>query len=60
MQIRIRVIICFWRLGLIDFGCVQHFGPDEQELTRLAEWMSYEDPAIMPEVVRRACGVGAD
>jgi aarF domain-containing kinase len=45
------------RLGLIDFGCVQHYGPEERELVRLAEKMAYEDPSITREVVQRACGV---
>jgi predicted unusual protein kinase regulating ubiquinone biosynthesis (AarF/ABC1/UbiB family) len=45
------------RLGLIDFGCVQHYGPAERELVRLADKMAYEDPSIIREVVQRACGV---
>jgi aarF domain-containing kinase len=48
------------RLGLIDFGCVQHYGPEERELVRLAEKMAYEDPSIIREVVGRACGVAAE
>jgi aarF domain-containing kinase len=48
------------RLGLIDFGCVQHYGPEERELVQLAEKMAYEDPSIMPEVVQRACGLAAN
>ena len=44
-------------LGLIDFGCVQHYGPEERELVRMADKMAYEDPSIIPEVVQRACGV---
>jgi aarF domain-containing kinase len=48
------------RLGLIDFGCVQHYGSDERELTRLADRMAYEDSSILPEVVRRACGLAAN
>jgi predicted unusual protein kinase regulating ubiquinone biosynthesis (AarF/ABC1/UbiB family) len=47
------------RLGLIDFGCVQHYGPEERELVRLAEKMAYEDRSVIPEVVRHACGVTA-
>jgi predicted unusual protein kinase regulating ubiquinone biosynthesis (AarF/ABC1/UbiB family) len=46
------------RLCLIDFGCVQHYGPEERELVRLAERMAYEDPSMVREVVQRACGVG--
>jgi aarF domain-containing kinase len=48
------------RLGLIDFGCVQHYGLEERELVRLAEKMAYEDRSIIPQVVQRACGVTAD
>jgi len=48
------------RLGLLDFGCVQHYGPDEQELVRLADKMAYEDPSMVPEVAQRACGLAAD
>lgn len=45
------------RLGLLDFGCVQHYGPEEREITMLADRMSFEDASLMPEVVRRVCGV---
>jgi len=48
------------RLGLIDFGCVQHYGPEERELVRLSERMAFEDPSIVREVVQRACGVDGD
>src|ERR1017187_418181 len=48
------------RLGLIDFGCVQHYGPEERELMRLADKMSYEDSSLTQEVVRRVCGVSGD
>jgi len=45
------------RLGLIDFGCVQHYNPEERELMRLADRMSHDDPSLTLEVVRRVCGV---
>lgn len=48
------------RLGLIDFGCVQHYGQEERELARLADKMAYEDPSIIREVVQRACGLSAN
>jgi aarF domain-containing kinase len=48
------------RLGLIDFGCVQHYGAEERDLVRLADRMAYDDPSLAREVVRRACGVGGD
>ena len=48
------------RLGLIDFGCVQHYGPEERDIARLAEKMAYEDPSLAREVVRRVCGVTPD
>jgi predicted unusual protein kinase regulating ubiquinone biosynthesis (AarF/ABC1/UbiB family) len=48
------------RLGLIDFGCVQHYNLEERELTQLADRMAFEDRSLIGEVVRRACGVGPD
>ena len=48
------------RLGLIDFGCVQHYGPEERDIMRLAEKMTFEDPSLTREVVRRVCGVADD
>jgi predicted unusual protein kinase regulating ubiquinone biosynthesis (AarF/ABC1/UbiB family) len=48
------------RLGLIDFGCVQHYGPEERELVRLADKMAFEDPSLAREVVQRVCGVTAN
>jgi aarF domain-containing kinase len=48
------------RLGLLDFGCVQHYGPEEREIVRLADRMTFEDSSLMPEVVRLVCGVSGD
>ena len=48
------------RLGIIDFGCVQRYGPEERELVRLADKMSFEDPTLAQEVVHRFCGVTSD
>jgi len=48
------------RLGLIDFGCVQRYGPEEREIMRLADKMTFEDSSLMREVVRRVCGVSED
>ena len=45
------------RLGLLDFGCVQHYGPEEREIMRLSDRMANEDSSLMPEVIRRVCGV---
>jgi predicted unusual protein kinase regulating ubiquinone biosynthesis (AarF/ABC1/UbiB family) len=45
------------RLGLLDFGCVQRYGPEEREIMRLADRMAYDDSSLMPEVIRRVCGV---
>lgn len=47
------------RLGLLDFGCVQHYGPEQRELARLAENLAYENPSITREFVQRACGISA-
>ncbi len=48
------------RLGLIDFGCVQHYGPEEREIMILADRMAFEDPTLAREVVHRVCGVTDD
>ena len=48
------------RLGLLDFGCVQHYGPEEREIMLLADRMAFEDPSLTPEVIRRVCGVTKD
>jgi aarF domain-containing kinase len=48
------------RLGLLDFGCVQHYGPEEREIMRLADRMSFKDPSLTREVLRRVCGVSGD
>ena len=45
------------RLGLLDFGCVSHYGPEEREIMNLAEKMAFEDPSLTPEVIRRVCAV---
>jgi len=47
------------RLGLIDFGCVQHYNPEEREIMRLADRMSHDDPSLTPEVVRRVSGLSS-
>ena len=44
------------RLGLIDFGCVQHFTDEEFELLRLAYRADEREPALVRELMRRACG----
>jgi len=48
------------RLALLDFGCVQHYGPEEREIMRLADRMSFDDPSLAHEVVRRVCGIADD
>ncbi len=48
------------RLGLIDFGCVLHYGAEERELMRLAERMARGDSSVIKEVVWRICGVSED
>ncbi len=48
------------RLGLIDFGSVRYYDAEERELLLLAERMSFKDPSLIREVVRRVCGVGED
>ena len=48
------------RLGIIDFGCVQHYGAEERELVLLADRMSFDDHSLAKELVRRFCGVAGD
>ena len=48
------------RLGLLDFGCVRYFGPEEREIMMLADRMAFEDNALTKEVTRRTCGVSED
>jgi aarF domain-containing kinase len=45
------------RLGLIDFGCVQYYGPEEREILRLCERLINEDEAVIPELQRIVSGV---
>jgi aarF domain-containing kinase len=42
------------RLGLLDFGCIQHFDTEERELVRLAEQFFTGDLSGLPEFLRRA------
>lgn len=48
------------RLALLDFGCVQCYGPGERELMQLAERMAFEDPTLTREAVRHVCSVTED
>jgi predicted unusual protein kinase regulating ubiquinone biosynthesis (AarF/ABC1/UbiB family) len=48
------------RLGLLDFGCVRYYGPEEREIMMLADRMSFDDYELTKEVTRRACGVSED
>ncbi len=45
------------RLALLDFGCVQRYGPEEREIMRLADRMANDDPSLISEVIHRVCGV---
>ena len=42
------------RLGLLDFGCIQHFDTEERELVRLTEQFFNGDLTGLPEFLRRA------
>lgn len=46
------------RLGLIDFGCVQHYGAEEREILRLCEYLIDDEatPAL-PELLRLVSGI---
>jgi aarF domain-containing kinase len=45
------------RLGLIDFGCVQYYGPQEQEILRLSERLIDEDETVIPELLKIVSGI---
>ncbi len=45
------------RLGLIDFGCVQYYGPEERHILRLSERVIDEDLSVMPELLRLTAGI---
>jgi aarF domain-containing kinase len=45
------------RLGLLDFGCVQHFDAEERELVDLSMKLVYNRD-LLPEVMRRVAHVG--
>jgi hypothetical protein len=44
------------RLGLIDFGCVQHFTDEEFDLLRLSYRVEERGPAAVRDLLRHACG----
>ena len=43
------------RLGLIDFGCVQYYGPEEREILRLCERLIDEDDVGDPGASQGSC-----
>jgi len=43
------------RLGLLDFGCIQHYDSQERDILKTAELVP-DDPAQLAEVLRK-CGV---
>ena len=45
------------RLGLIDFGCVQYYGPEEREIVRLCERLIDEDETVIPELLKLVSGI---
>jgi hypothetical protein len=47
------------RLGLLDFGCVQHYSAEERELNRLAQrFHEGADDVTLAEFLRRAAWAG--
>jgi predicted unusual protein kinase regulating ubiquinone biosynthesis (AarF/ABC1/UbiB family) len=48
------------RLGLIDFGCVQHYQAEEREIMLLADRMAFDDASLIPAVVHKVCGISSD
>jgi predicted unusual protein kinase regulating ubiquinone biosynthesis (AarF/ABC1/UbiB family) len=49
------------RLGLIDFGCVQHYGAEEREILRLSELLiANPAPAELPQLLKLVSGIGPD
>jgi hypothetical protein len=47
------------RLGLLDFGCVRRYGPEERELQRLAERL-IDGTVSTREFLKRACYATAE
>lgn len=47
------------RLGLIDFGCVQHYGAEEREILRLCERL-IDNPGDDTELIKLVSGVTPD
>jgi len=48
------------RLGLLDFGCVQHYNEEERRILALCEVL-IEDPEVpLQELLQLVCGIGAD
>jgi aarF domain-containing kinase len=45
------------RLGLLDFGCVQYYGPEEREIVRLCERLIEEDETVLPELLKLVSGI---
>ncbi len=45
------------RLAMIDFGCVQRFNPEEQEILRLSERLVAEDESVIPLLLERVTGL---
>jgi predicted unusual protein kinase regulating ubiquinone biosynthesis (AarF/ABC1/UbiB family) len=45
------------RLGLIDFGCIQHYGAEERELLALSEGLIVNDETVIPRLLELACGI---
>jgi predicted unusual protein kinase regulating ubiquinone biosynthesis (AarF/ABC1/UbiB family) len=47
------------RLGLLDFGCVQYYGPEEREIFRLSERLINEDDSVIPLLLGIVSGLTA-
>jgi aarF domain-containing kinase len=48
------------RLGLIDFGCIQHYNAEERLIVKLSDRLIREDQTVLPELMKVACGVTED
>ena len=45
------------RLGLIDFGCIQHYNAEERRLLRFGEGVLYGEPGVIRELTKATFGL---
>jgi len=48
------------RMGILDFGCIQHYGDVEREIVRVSDRVLREDETAAAELERLSSGISAD